>query len=84
MATQLTGPRGERLLVQSDEQAAAWADRGWVADGGNTADGYEARTVDELKDEIRRRNDDGRGDDDRLALTGTKAELIASLEADDK
>lgn len=83
MARQLTGPRGERLLVHSDEQAAAWAARGYVG-SGTTADDYDAMTVDALKDEIRKRNDDGRDDDGRLALTGTKAELVASLESDDK
>lgn len=48
----------------------------------SSPEGYEAMTVDELKDEIRARNED-RDDDARLPLTGTKAELVAVLEADD-
>ena len=57
-------------FTRSDGQAAS------------SPEGYEAMTVDELKDEIRSRNED-RDDDARLPLTGTKAELVAALEADD-
>ena len=46
-------------------------------------DGYSSMTVDELKDEIRTRNDDGRDEADRLLLSGSKADLVASLDADD-
>lgn len=49
---------------------------------GSTA-GYDGMTVDELKDEIRTRNEE-RDEDDRLPLTGTKSDLIAVLEADDE
>jgi hypothetical protein len=58
----------------------------WESVGGSSAgseaEGYEALTVDELKDEIRSRNED-RDDETRLALSGSKADLIAALEADD-
>jgi hypothetical protein len=49
---------------------------------GETVDGYEAMTVDELKAEINRRNE-GREEADQLSTAGKKADLIATLEADD-
>lgn len=72
------------VINVSDEKAVVLGSM-WQSVEGETSTGptgYDALTVDELKDEIRKRNDD-RDDDDRLALTGTKAELVASLEADD-
>lgn len=55
----------------------------WDGSGDDSSDeGYSALKVDELKDEIRSRNE-GRDEDDTLPLTGTKAELVAALEADD-
>ena len=59
-----------------------WEPVGGSSSSGSTAEGYDAMTVDQLKDEIRNRNET-RDDETRLALTGTKAELIAALEADD-
>ena len=58
--------------------------RGWDPVDGNQPTGtdYNDLTVQELKDEIRDRNDT-RDDADRLQLTGSKAELVASLESDD-
>lgn len=47
-----------------------------------TDGGYSDLKLDELKDEIRKRNE-GRDDDAKLPLTGNKAELAAALEADD-
>lgn len=49
-------------------------------DGSHSA--YDDMTVAELKDEIRGRNE-GRDEDDRILLTGSKADLVAALEADD-
>lgn len=58
---------------------------GWepadTTSAGSTA-GYSDLTVDELKDEIRTRNE-GRDEDDRLPLSGTKSDLVAALESDD-
>jgi hypothetical protein len=44
--------------------------------------GYDSLKVDELKEEIERRNSD-REDDAKLPTDGKKAELVAALEADD-
>lgn len=45
-------------------------------------EGYVALTVDALKAEIDKRNE-SRADDARLTKTGSKADLVAALEADD-
>lgn len=45
---------------------------------------YQARTVKELQAEIRRRNDSKAADEERLAVAGSKDELVARLEADDQ
>ena len=68
------------IISVSDERAARLGTGGW--EPLESGDGYDAMTVDQLKDEIRRRNE-GRDDDDRLPLTGTKQELVTALEADD-
>lgn len=79
----LTHPNGSVVNV-SDDKVGFLLGSGFSEEGAaSVASSYGDRTVDELKDEIRKRNDDGRDDETRLALTGTKAELIASLEADD-
>ena len=69
-------------VVNLDDAKVTRLGAGWEPVGASTSTGYEAMTVDELKDEIRGRNET-RDDDTRLALTGTKAELVAALEADD-
>lgn len=51
--------------------------------GTDEAESYESWTVEELKAEIRARNE-GREDDAHLSLTGNKADLISALEADDE
>jgi hypothetical protein len=76
------------VVVTVDDAKVARLGIGWEPVGdssssGSQAEGYEALTVDELKDEIRARNEN-RDDDTRLALTGNKAELVAALEADDE
>lgn len=43
---------------------------------------YDEMNVDALKDEIRKRNEDGR--EERISLSGNKGELIDALKADDK
>lgn len=45
-------------------------------------DGYEAQTVETLKDIIRGRNEDGR--EDHILLSGHKDELIERLRDDDR
>ena len=75
------------VVVNTDDAKVVRLGRGWEPDGGGTtgsdAEGYDALTVDQLKDEIRARNEN-RDDDARIALTGAKADLVAALEADDK
>ena len=76
------------VIVNTSDDIATRLGLGWEpvegsSSTGPAAEGYAALTVPELKDEIRKRNEDGRDDDSRLALSGTKDELIASLEADD-
>ena len=61
-------------------------DSSWEAiDGGSSSSeesGYEAMKVDDLKAEINSRNE-GRDEADLLSTEGKKADLIATLEADD-
>lgn len=54
-------------------------------DDGDDADGdnYDTWSKDELKSEIDNRNED-RDEDDQMAVSGTKAELIARLREDDQ
>jgi hypothetical protein len=47
------------------------------------ADKYEGLTLDDLRAEITKRNR-GRDEDRRIAVSGTKAELVARLHADDE
>ena len=80
----LTYTNGSVVNV-SDDKVDGLLRSGFTTSSGQapaTSGGYGDMTVDELKDEIRSRNED-RDDDTRLALTGTKADLIAALEADD-
>lgn len=51
--------------------------------GLDVPDGSSVLTVDDLKAEIKRRNE-GREPADRLKLSGTKDELVAALKADDE
>jgi hypothetical protein len=78
---QYVTPRG--VVVEMSDAAARSVGYKPAGQTATTSEGYAGRTVDELKDEIRSRNED-RDDDARLPLTGTKAELVAALEADDK
>lgn len=79
----LTHVNGSVVNV-ADDKVDGLLRSGFTSGGAGPAEsgGYDAMTVDELKDEIRKRNED-RNDGDRLALTGSKADLVASLEADD-
>ena len=63
-----------------------YSNRDLPDDPGNPAapaDDYDTRTVVELRALLRDRNKD-RGDDDQLALTGNKPDLIARLRDDDR
>jgi len=70
------------VVSVADEKADRYANGDWAPVGDSPApEGYEAMTIEQLKDEIRGRNE-GRDSDERLPLTGSKAELVAILEAD--
>jgi hypothetical protein len=47
-------------------------------------DDYDEWTAADLKAEVESRNADGRDDDQKMAVSGTKADLIARLRADDE
>lgn len=47
-------------------------------------DDYDTWTKDELVAEVNERNDDGRPDDQKLSTSGTKADLVERLRADDE
>ena len=70
-------------VVDVSDATATALGSAWAPVEGARA-GYDDLTVDALKDEIRRRNDDGRDETDRLLLTGSKADLVKSLDADDR
>lgn len=58
---------------------------GPLDDDGESEDNYETWTHDALQEEIRRRNaEDDRDEEDHLAVSGNKAELIARLREDDE
>lgn len=68
-------PEGQ---VRGDVPAEFWeGSTGTSAEKGS----YGDLTVEQLKDEIRARNEDR--DADHLPLTGSKADLVAALESDD-
>lgn len=62
------------------DPAAAGADAG---DDGDTGGAYGSLKVADLRAEIDRRNE-GRDEADRLSTEGKKADLVATLEADDQ
>ena len=74
---------GAPQVLQKGSDLPGWA-AALVGDHllGGGGGGYADMTVDQLKDEIDRRNE-GRDDDAMLSKTGNKADLAAALEADD-
>ena len=72
------------VTVSVGDDHPALNDSEWVAvgSGADSAQGYSAQKVDELKAEIDRRNE-GREEADLISSDGKKADLIAALEADD-
>lgn len=67
--------------LESGSSASASTGGEGGSEGGESSE-YDGFTVAELKDEIDARNE-GREDDSKLSKTGTKAELVAALVADD-
>jgi hypothetical protein len=72
------------VVVSVDDSKDDRFGEGWEAlDGSESIDtGYKGQKVADLRAEIAKRNK-GRGDADLLSDEGNKAELIATLEADD-
>lgn len=74
------------VVSVADEKADRFAPDAWTRldDAPATAEatGYQAQKVDDLKAEIARRNAE-RPEDDQLSADGKKADLVATLEADD-
>lgn len=81
----MTHPNGTTVRVR-EEKAGQLAAMGFTGDGetatSSSDEGYEALTVGQLKAEIVSRNE-GRDEADQLSTDGKKADLIATLEADD-
>ena len=79
----LTNPVTGHRISTDDASVEFWTASGYRAEGGTAeTKGYDGLKVAELKDEIDRRNE-GRDEADLLSTEGKKADLIATLEADD-
>lgn len=76
---------GQRVPLLAGREVPAWAEPlvGGHVEGDLRDDRYDDLTVADLEGEIRARNHD-RDDDDRLSTRGRKADLIATLKADDR
>lgn len=78
-------PEGERLLknLRKKKKASPAPPPPADPDGNDEDNDYDEMSVAELRDEIDRRNE-GRDEDDRIHVTGTKADLIDRLIEDDE
>ena len=97
-SVRVTDEGGRHVVIAAGDDVPAWASKQIVnpkawdsdapeaektdADGEPAAEGYESKTVAELRAEIKARNE-GRDDESRVSADGNKADLIAALEADD-
>lgn len=71
------------VVVNVREEKVELLGSNWApAEDGPKAEGYAAMKVDELKAEIESRNEN-RDEDGLLSAEGKKADLVATLEADD-
>lgn len=72
------------VVVSVDDSKADRFGDGWEpADEAPEPQGYSGQKVAELRAEIDQRNE-GRDEDDMLSVEGNKADLIATLVADDE
>lgn len=72
------------VVVSVDDSKASRFGDGWKALGdAPEPQGYNGQKVADLRAEIARRNED-RDEADLLPTEGNKADLVATLEADDK
>lgn len=97
-SVRVTDECGRHVVIAAGDDVPAWASKqivnpkAWDGDAPDTektdaagepaAEGYESKTVAELRAEIKARNE-GRDDESRVSGDGNKADLIAALEADD-
>ena len=71
------------VVVSVDDSKVGRLGSEWeTLEGGNAPEGLNALKVAELREEIGRRNAN-RDEDGQLSAEGKKADLIATLEADD-
>lgn len=81
----LIAPNGATVNV-SDEKAKRLLGQGYkphgAAPAADSSSPYSSMKVDEIKAEIESRNE-GRDEADLLPLEGKKADLVATLDADD-
>ena len=97
-SVRVTDEGGRHVVIAAGDDVPAWASKqivnpkAWGGDAPEAktidageepaAEGYESKTVAELRAEIKARNE-GRDDESRVSGDGNKADLIAALEADD-
>ena len=97
-SVRVTDEGGRHVVIAAGDDVPAWASKQIVnpkawggdppepettnADGEPATEGYESKTVADLRAEIKARNE-GRDDESRVSGDGNKADLIAALEADD-
>ena len=97
-SVRVTDDGGRHVVIAAGDDVPAWASKqivnpkAWDGDAPEAktidagedpaAEGYESKTVADLRAEIKARNE-GRDDESRVSGDGNKADLIAALEADD-
>ena len=97
-SVRVTDEGGRHVVIAAGDDVPAWASKqivnpkAWDGDAPEAktidagedpaSEGYESKTVAELRAEIKARNE-GRDDESRVSGDGNKADLIAALEADD-
>ena len=97
-SVRVTDEGGRHIVIAAGDDVPAWAlnqivnPKAWGGDAPEAkttdagedpaAEGYESKTVADLRAEIKARNE-GRDDESRVSGDGNKADLIAALEADD-
>jgi hypothetical protein len=81
--TKMTAPNGA-LVEVSEEKAERLLKQGYTSRSAASASTspHASKNVADLKTEIERRND-GREEADLLSVEGKKADLVATLDADD-
>ena len=97
-SVRVTDDGGRHVVIDAGDDVPAWASKqivnpkAWDGDAPEAktidagedpaSEGYESKTVADLRVEIKAR-DETRDDESRVSGDGNKADLIAALEADD-